>query len=131
MAIKYHFDEIIDILVDLTRSYSGRRPSSVPVFPEHALTYGCLSAKPQENLRWSLLCPRHMNPVINIIEILGAPPGHPPIASADCPPGWQEPYCYKMSVIGLLFGIIGDSPRYATNLEDCVDSIAADLAKTV
>ncbi len=71
-----------------------------------------------------------MNSVNKTIEPLAAPHGNPLIASADFPPGWQDSYFHNIPVIGLLFGILGNAPRYATNLEDCADFIAADLEKT-
>lgn len=97
------------------------------MFREHALSYACLSAKPQSSLKWSLLCPSNMNPATKTIEALDAPRKHSLVASADVPPGWQNSYFHNIPVIGLLLSILGNAPWYATKLDDCADFIASDL----
>jgi hypothetical protein len=70
-----------------------------------------------------------MNPVNKTIQLQNAPRENPLIASVDYPPGWQNSYFHNIPVIGVLFSILGNAPKYATNLEDCADFIAADLAR--
>lgn len=68
-----------------------------------------------------------MNPVSKTIEPFDSPRENPLIASADVPPAWQKSYFHNVPLLGLLLGILGNAPKYAINLEDCADFIAADL----
>ena len=58
-----------------------------------------------------------MSSINKTIEPLGTPRESPLIASADFPPGWQDPYFHDIPVNGLLFGIPGNATRYSINLD--------------
>lgn len=68
-----------------------------------------------------------MKPLGKTIEPLDAPRKHPLVASVDIPPRWQNSYFYNIPIVGQLFAVFGNFPRYTTNLEDCADFMASDL----
>ncbi|KAL9612092.1 MAG: hypothetical protein Q9167_003314 [Letrouitia subvulpina] len=98
-----------------------------PLFAEHGLTHNCLSGKPQETLKWSMLAPSTMAAASKSIDLLETPRGNCLLATADTPPDWQHTILEKIPFIGPWAGIFRNAPRYGTTLEDCADFIASDL----
>ncbi|MCJ1475234.1 hypothetical protein MMC13_003896 [Lambiella insularis] len=101
----------------------------VPLFSEHSLTFDCLTSKPQEHLEWSLFSPAYMRPASQTITLLEAPRGNSFSTAVDVPPGWQPSYFARIPLLGTFLTVVGNVLRYNTDLEDCADFLAADLAK--
>ncbi|MCJ1290233.1 hypothetical protein MMC34_001769 [Xylographa carneopallida] len=101
----------------------------LPLLTEHGLSFDCLRRTPREHLEWSLFCPSEMRPASASITLLETPRGNPLIASVDVPAGWQPSRLASIPIIGTYLSIFGNAMAYATDLEDCADFIAVDLAK--
>ncbi|KAL8841913.1 MAG: hypothetical protein Q9170_000693 [Blastenia crenularia] len=102
---------------------------SLPAYPEHALTYECLSQQPAGNLEWSLLAPSAMTPANKEIRLLEAPRGNPLVARNHTMPDWTRTFLSAVPYLGMAADIMVNMMRYNTTLEDCADFMAADLAK--
>ncbi|KAL8688589.1 MAG: hypothetical protein Q9218_005537 [Villophora microphyllina] len=102
-----------------------------PVFAEHVLTYEKLIAQPSEHLEWSLFAPSQMTPASKEITLLSTPRGHSLVAANDTLPNYMTTFMSGLPFgIGLASDIMCNMLRYNTNLEDCADFMAADLAKS-
>ncbi|MCJ1379340.1 hypothetical protein MMC17_002441 [Xylographa soralifera] len=117
------------IAMDVPGTNGNKILNYIPLLTEHGLTFDCLSSKPQEHLEWSLFCPSEMRHASQTITILETPRGNPLIASVDVPAGWQSSRFASIPLIGTYISLFGNALGYTTDLEDCADFIAADLAK--
>ncbi|KAL8942517.1 MAG: hypothetical protein Q9216_001618 [Gyalolechia sp. 2 TL-2023] len=112
-----------------TAAVEASKKLSFPAYPEHTLTYECLSQKPASNLEWSLLAPSLMTPADKEIRLLEAPKGNPLVARNDTMPDWHCTFLSAVPYLGMAVDIMVNMMRYNTTFEDCADFMAADLAK--
>ena len=103
--------------------------ASFPLFKEHGLTLECISSKPLQHMKWSLLAPSAMTPTSKEITFLDAPRGNSLIAKNDTMVDWSPTWLTRVPYLGVYADIVKNMMRYNTTLEDCADFLAADLTK--
>lgn len=89
-----------------------------------------LQSKPVDLIKWSILCPSGMRPAVATtdLKLLENPRKLNLLTKADVGPQWKDHWLSGMPIFGRYINTMAAYASSMTDLEDCADLIAEDLA---